>query len=143
MSEALLAERTVEAAPSDHPRAGEILTPAALGLLGDIHCRFDARRRDLLAARLDVQARYDAGELPDFRADTADIRSAEWVVAPAPADLQDRRVEITGPTSRKMVINALNSGAKTFMADFEDSTAPTWDNLIDGQANKIDRWRGT
>ena len=143
MSEAVLAERTVEAAQSDHPRAGEILTPAALALLAEIHRRFDARRRDLLAARLDVQARYDAGELPDFRADTAAIRAADWTIVPAPADLQDRRVEITGPTTRKMVINALNSGAKTFMADFEDSTAPTWDNLIDGQANLIDRWRGT
>ena len=143
MSETLLAERTVEAAPSDHPRAAEILTPAALALLGAIHRRFDARRRDLLAARLEVQARYDAGELPDFRTDTAAIRAADWQVAPAPADLTDRRVEITGPTTRKMVINALNSGAKTFMADFEDSTAPTWDNLIDGQANLIDRWRGS
>ncbi len=139
----MLAERTVEAAPSDHPRAAEILTPAALELLGAIHRRFDARRRDLLAMRLDVQKRYDAGALPDFRADTAAIRKADWRVAPAPDDLQDRRVEITGPTTRKMVINALNSGARTFMADFEDSTAPTWHNLIDGQANLIDRWRGT
>ena len=143
MSEATLAEQKVEASPSDHPRAGEILTPVALELLGAIHRRFDARRRELLAARLDVQARYDTGGLPDFRADTAAIRESDWTVAPAPADLQDRRVEITGPTTRKMVINALNSGAKTFMADFEDSTAPTWDNLIDGQANLIDRWRGT
>ena len=143
MSETILAERTVEAAPSAHPRAAEIFTPAALDLLGAIHHRFDARRRDLLAARLEVQARYDAGELPDFRADTAAIRAADWQVAPAPDDLSDRRVEITGPTTRKMVINALNSGAKTFMADFEDSTAPTWDNLIDGQANLVDRWRGT
>ena len=140
MSETLLDERTVEASPSDHPRAGEILTPAALGLLGEIHHRFDARRRDLVAARLDMQRRYDAGHLPDFRADTAAIRSDEWMVARAPDDLQDRRVDITGPTTRKMVINALNSGAKTFMADFEDSTAPTWDNLIDGQANLRDRW---
>ena len=143
MSETLLDERTVEASPSDHPRAGEILTPAALDLLGEIHRRFDVRRRDLLAARLDVQKRYDAGELPDFRVDTTAIRAGDWMVARAPDDLQDRRVEITGPTTRKMVINALNSGAKTFMADFEDSTAPTWDNLIDGQANLIDRWRGT
>ena len=142
MSEAILAERTVEAAPSDHPRASEIMTPAALALLGDIHLRFDARRRDLLAARAEVQKRYDAGDLPDFRADTAAIRETDWQVAPAPADLADRRVEITGPTSRKMVINALNSGAKTFMADLEDSTAPTWDNIIDGQANLIDRWSG-
>ncbi|MEO5577994.1 MAG: malate synthase A [Sphingomicrobium sp.] len=142
MSEEVL-ERMVEASPSNHPRAGEILTPAALNLLGEIHRRFDRRRRDLLAARLAVQARYDAGELPDFRADTAAIRAGDWTVARAPDDLQDRRVEITGPTTRKMVINALNSGAKTFMADFEDSTAPTWGNILDGQANLIDRWRGT
>ncbi|MEO6580849.1 MAG: malate synthase A [Sphingomicrobium sp.] len=135
-------ERLVEASPSDHPRAGEILTPAVVNLLGEIHRRFDQRRRDLLAARLDRQHHYDAGAMPDFRADTAAIRAADWTVAPAPADLQDRRVEITGPTTRKMVINALNSGAKTFMADFEDSTAPTWHNIIDGQANLIDRWRG-
>ena len=141
--EAVLEERTVSAAPSDHPRTAEILTPAALALLGAIHRQFDSRRRALLAARRDVQARYDAGALPDFRADTADIRAGDWMVALAPDDLQDRRVEITGPTTRKMVINALNSGAKTFMADFEDSTAPTWHNLIDGQANLIDRWRGT
>ncbi len=142
MSSATLAERTVEAASSDHPRVGEILTPAALELLGEIHRRFDSRRRDLLDARIAKQQRYDRGELPDFRADTAAIRDSDWHVAPAPADLADRRVEITGPTTRKMVINALNSGAKTFMADFEDSTAPTWYNIIDGQANLIDRWTG-
>lgn len=142
MSDALLAERTVEAAPSDHPRVAEILSPAALSLLGDIHRRFDPRRRELLAERIVKQQRYDTGELPDFRADTADIRDGDWTVAPAPADLQDRRVEITGPTTRKMVINALNSGARTFMADFEDSTAPTWTNILDGQANLIDRWQG-
>ncbi len=142
MSEATLAERTVEAAPSDHPRLDEILTPEALALLGQIHRRFDSRRRDLLAARIARQDYYDKGELPDFRADTAAIRDSDWTVSPAPADLADRRVEITGPTTRKMVINALNSGAKTFMADFEDSTAPTWGNIIDGQANLIDRWQG-
>ena len=142
MSQSTLAERTVEAASSEHPRAGEILTPAALALLGEIHRRFDTRRRDLLLSRVAKQKRYDLGEMPDFRADTAAIRDSDWAVSPAPSDLQDRRVEITGPTTRKMVINALNSGAKTFMADFEDSTAPTWDNIIDGQANLIDRWRG-
>ena len=82
------------------------------------------------------------GEVPDFLAETADIRAADWRVAPAPADLADRRVEITGPTNAKMVINALNSGAQVFMADFEDATAPAFDTLIDGQANLIDRWRG-
>ena len=142
MSDLLLAEPPVRAAPSDHPRAAEVLSEEALALLGALHRRFDARRRALLAARAERQRRFDAGELPDFPAETAAIRAAEWRVAPAPGDLADRRVEITGPPTRKMVINALNSGAKVFMADFEDSTAPTFANLIDGQANLIDRWRG-
>jgi malate synthase len=142
MSETLLAEPRVRAAQSDHPRAQEILSGDALAFLGQLHRRFNARRLALLDARLGRQARFDEGELPDFRSDTASIRAAEWTVAPAPADLLDRRVEITGPPTRKMVINALNSGARTFMADFEDSTAPTFANLVDGQANLIDRWRG-
>ncbi|HEU4877767.1 MAG TPA: malate synthase A, partial [Sphingomicrobium sp.] len=115
----------------------------ALGFLATLHRHFDARRRALLAERMERQARLDAGEVPDFRHDTAAIHCGDWRVAPAPADLQDRRVEITGPTNAKMVINALNSGAKVFMADFEDATAPAFDILIDGQANLIDRWRGT
>jgi malate synthase len=142
MSGMLVEERAVDAAPSTHPRAGEVLSADALVLLGELHRRFDSRRRALLAERLDKQRRYDSGDLPDFRADTAAIRDSDWQVAPAPADLRDRRVEITGPPTAKMIINALNSGARTFMADFEDSTAPSWDNLIDGQANLIDRWRG-
>jgi malate synthase len=120
-----------------------VLSEDALRFLFKLHRHFDNQRKALLAARAARQARFDAGEWPDFRADTADIRSADWRVAPAPADLADRRVEITGPTNAKMLINALNSGARVFMADFEDATAPAFDTLIDGQANLIDRWRGT
>ncbi|MBP7705081.1 MAG: malate synthase A [Caulobacter sp.] len=123
-------------------RATEILTPEALSFVADLHRRFDGRRRELLAAREARQARFDAGELPDFLPETADVRAGDWTVAPIPADLQDRRVEITGPVDRKMIINALNSGAKVFMADFEDATSPTWANLVEGQINLKDRWGG-
>ena len=116
----------------------EILTADALAFLADLHRRFDARRRGLLAARVEAKAGFDRGELPHFPTETAEVRAAEWTVAPLPADLQDRRVEITGPVDRKMIINALNSGAKMFMADFEDSTSPTWANLLDGQLNLRD-----
>lgn len=124
-------------------RQDEVLTPEALGFLSELHRRFDGRRKALLKARQTRQARYDAGELPDFRTDTLDIRQGDWRVAPAPHDLRDRRVEITGPVDRKMVINALNSGARVFMADFEDATAPTWANMIEGQVNLKDLWAGT
>lgn len=123
-------------------RANEVLTREAVAFVADLHRRFDARRRELLAARTARQARFDAGELPDFLAETADVRAADWKVAPIPADLQDRRVEITGPVDRKMIINALNSGAKVFMADFEDATSPTWANVVEGQVNLKDRWAG-
>ncbi len=123
-------------------RATEILTPAALDFLAGLHRRFDARRRELLALRVQRQARFDAGELPDFLEETAAIRAGDWRIGPIPADLTDRRVEITGPVDRKMIINGLNSGAKVFMADFEDATAPTWNNLIEGQINLRDRWSG-
>jgi len=123
-------------------RAVEILTPEALAFVADLHRRFDARRRELLAARTARQARFDAGELPDFLPETAALRAADWTVAPIPADLQDRRVEITGPVDRKMIINALNCGAKVFMADFEDATSPTWTNVLEGQVNLKDRWAG-
>jgi malate synthase len=123
-------------------RAGEILTPEALAFVADLHRTFDARRRELLQARKVRQADFDAGMLPDFLPGTAAIRAADWTVAPIPADLQDRRVEITGPVDRKMILNALNSGAKVFMADFEDATAPTWANVIEGQVNLKDRWAG-
>ena len=120
-----------------------ILPPAALDLLAGLHRRFDGRRRALLEDRVRRQRRFDAGALPDFRADTAAIRSGDWTVAPVPAALQDRRVEITGPVDPKMVINALNSGANCYMADFEDSTSPTWSNLIAGQRALREAVRGT
>ena len=124
-------------------RAAEILTPEALDFLAGLHRRFDGRRRELLAARAERQTRFDAGARPDFLAATAAVREADWKVGPIPADLMDRRVEITGPVDRKMIINALNSGARVFMADFEDATSPTWANLVDGQINLKDRWAGT
>ena len=120
-----------------------ILTSAALGFLVDLQRRFNTQRLDLLAARKQRQARFDAGESPDFLADTRAVRESDWKVAPIPQILLDRRVEITGPVDRKMIINALNSDAKVFMADFEDSTSPTWDNLLDGQQNLADAVAGT
>jgi malate synthase len=119
-------------------RDEEILSPDALAFVAELHRRFDVTRRELLAARVERQERIDAGELPDFLPQTREIRESDWRVAPVPADLQDRRVEITGPVDRKMVINALNSGARCFMADFEDANAPTWRNNLDGQANLTD-----
>ncbi|MDW2980064.1 malate synthase A [Rhodanobacter sp. KK11] len=130
----------IHADPTGH--AG-ILTPAALAFLARLHRRFEATRRRLLQARHERQAGYDAGDLPDFRADTAAIRDGDWRVASIPAALQDRRVEITGPVERKMIINALNSGAKVFMADFEDSSSPTFANQLDGQLNLRDAVDGT
>ena len=115
-----------------------ILTTEALAFIIGLQRQFNARRLELLGWRVARQARLDAGALPDFLEETASIRSADWKVAPVPADLQDRRVEITGPTDRKMVINALNSGASVFMADFEDSSTPTWSNQLDGQINLRD-----
>ena len=113
-----------------------ILTPQAVGFVAHLYRKYESRRRDLMAARLMRQARLDSGkETFGFLPQTRSIREAEWTVAPVPADLQDRRVEITGPVERKMVINALNSGASAFMADFEDSCTPTWDNMIRGQIN--------
>ncbi|MCW5724316.1 MAG: malate synthase A [Maricaulaceae bacterium] len=118
-----------------------ILAPHALAFLAGLHRRFDARRLALLAEREARQERIDAGELPDFPKETADIRASNWKVRPAPHDLRDRRVEITGPVDRKMIVNALNSGARCFMADFEDATAPSWANIIEGQANLRDAIR--
>jgi malate synthase len=132
----------IAAAPSEVAGAEHILSPDALAFLAELHELFDARRLELLGRRIERQARFDAGELPDFPEETRDIREAEWTVAPIPADLQDRRVEITGPTNAKMLINALNSGAKVFMADFEDATAPAWDELVQGQVNLRNRWLG-
>jgi malate synthase len=119
-------------------RDAEVLSPAALEFLEALHRTFDARRRELLHLRHVRQAQLDAGRLPDFLPETASVRAADWKIAPIPKDLQDRRVEITGPVDRKMLINALNSGATMFMADFEDSHTPTFRNNLDGQANLID-----
>jgi malate synthase len=132
----------IELAPAP-AGTGWLLSPGALAFVADLHGRFDARRLALLAARRERQRAYDAGALPDFRADTAAIRAGDWRVAPIPAALQDRRVEITGPVDPKMVINALNSGAQCYMADFEDSTSPTWANLLAGQAALHGAVRGT
>jgi len=137
-----LSEPPARATPPGVARSDQILSPEALAFVAGLHRRFDGRRQALLAARTERQRAFDAGALPDFLPETAHIRESEWTVAPIPADLLDRRVEITGPTDRKMVINALNSGAQAFMADFEDATSPTWANLIEGQANLYDYWRG-
>jgi malate synthase len=120
-----------------------VLTDDALAFVGALHERFESRRRELLAARVQRRARIAAGEMLDFLADTQAIRGGDWQVAPAPADYCDRRVEITGPVDRKMVINALNSGARGFMADFEDSLSPTWANVVQGQLNLTDAIAGT
>lgn len=120
-----------------------ILTPEALAFLSELHYRFNATRLRLLQEREAVQRRIDGGWKPHFLEKTQVIREADWKVAPIPADLQDRRVEITGPVDRKMVINALNSGAKVFMADFEDSHAPSWFNTIGGQINLRDAIEGS
>jgi malate synthase len=119
----------------------QILTPEALGLVAKLHRQFEPRRQELLARRAARQEEFDAGKLPDFLPDSKRIRESEWQVGKQPRDLLDRRVEITGPTDRKMVINALNCGASTFMADFEDANCPTWHNMIDGQINLRDAVR--
>jgi malate synthase len=120
----------------------EILSPEALAFLIDLHRKFDDRRRELLDRRVARYQEIVAGKMPDFLPETKSIRDADWTVAPIPADLQDRRVEITGPVERKMIINALNSGASVFMADFEDANSPNWSNNMDGQVNLRDYVRG-
>ena len=114
-----------------------ILTPGALDFLEALHRKFNATRESLLRRRRERQDELNAGALPDFPSDRT-IRDTEWVIASTPPDLQNRRVEITGPTDRKMLINALNSGASIYMADFEDANSPTWGNMVTGQANLID-----
>jgi malate synthase len=116
----------------------EVLTDDALEFVAGLHRRFNPVREQLLAARAERQQRIAAGELPDFLPETREIREGDWQVAPVPPDLRDRRVEITGPVERKMMINALNSGARCFMADFEDANSPTWANCVEGHANLID-----
>jgi malate synthase A len=125
------------------PEFSRILTTDALAFVADLARTFRPRVEELLARRRDRQARFDAGERPDFLPETASVRAGDWKVAPLPNDLLDRRTEITGPTDRKMVINALNSGAAVFMADFEDANSPTWDNMVDGQINLGDAVRRT
>ncbi len=124
------------------PGYERVLSAEALEFVAAIARRFEAQRQRLLEARAERQAAWDAGTLPGFLPETKAIREGDWKVAPIPKDLLDRRVEITGPTSRKMVINALNSGASVFMADFEDALSPTWPNVIEGQMNLMDYWLG-
>ena len=121
-----------------NPEFAAILTPQALDFVAKLSRQFEGRRRELMAARAQRQSQFDTGKLPDFLPQTKAIRDGDWSIPAAPADLQDRHVEITGPTDRKMVINALNCGANVFMADFEDSNSPTWENMIDGQINLCD-----
>ncbi len=125
------------------PEFAQILTPQAVAFVAKLHRQFEARRQELLARRAVRQKQFDSGTLPDFLPETKQVRESNWTIAPQPRDLLDRRVEITGPTDRKMVINALNCGASTFMADFEDANCPTWHNMIDGQINLRDAVRRT
>jgi malate synthase len=131
----------VEIKGSVAPSQADVLTREALDFVADLHRRFDPERRARLAARAERQQRLDAGEAPDFLPSTREVRESAWRVAPTPPDLEDRRCEITGPVERKMMINALNSGARVFMADFEDSLSPTWDNAVTGQRNLTDAIR--
>jgi len=134
----------IEIKGTPQPGQERVLTPEAVEFVAGLHREFDAERKRLLRERVERQERIDAGEMPDFLQKTAHIRTDHsWKVAAIPDDLQDRRTEITGPVDRKMVINALNSGAKVFMADFEDATSPTWANLISGQVNLQDAVRRT
>jgi malate synthase len=121
----------------------DVLTPECTAFVTGLGRRFGARVAELLAGRRATQARYDAGYRPRFLPETKSIRESAWTVATLPVDLRDRRVEITGPVDRKMIINALNSGASVFMADFEDSNSPTWTSVLDGQANLIEAVRRT
>ena len=116
----------------------EILSPEAINFLIELHNKFNTKRIDLLEKRKEREKLINNGHLPDFLTSTSEIRNQDWKVAPVPKDLQNRKVEITGPTDRKMVINALNSGANAYMADFEDSNTPTWSNQLDGQINMRD-----
>src|SRR3954471_5277727 len=143
MPTSVVAANGIEALGRSSPEFATILTPEALAFVEKLERKFGARRHELLARRAARQKEFDAGKLPDFLAETKEIRASEWRIAPQPQDMLDRRVEITGPTDRKMVINALNSGAATFMADFEDANCPTWHNMVDGQLNLRDAVRRT
>jgi malate synthase len=141
MSVSALAAKDIALTGRMTPAFAEILTDEALDFVARLHRQFEPRRQELLARRAERQKEFDAGKLPDFLRETKAIREGDWKVAAQPRDLHDRRVEITGPTDRKMVINALNSGASTFMADFEDANCPTWHNMVDGQINLRDAVR--
>jgi malate synthase len=123
------------------PEFAQVLTPVALAFAARLQRAFGARRTELLARRVARQVRFDAGDLPDFLVETQAVREGDWTCDPVPGDLQDRRVEITGPVDRKMIINALNSGANVFMADFEDANTPLWTNNVQGQLNLRDAIR--
>jgi malate synthase len=138
-----MAESTLTFTASVRAEYNDILTPEAVAFVQSLAERFTARRDELLKARVKRQQEIDAGKMPDFLSETKSIRESEWKVAPIPADLLDRRVEITGPVERKMIINALNSGAKVFMADFEDSLTPAWDKVMEGHINLKDAIRRT
>ncbi|MBU9673628.1 malate synthase A [Planococcus sp. CP5-4] len=137
----MLTKSNVQITGEAVPGMEEILTPEALEFIEKLHTRFDNRRIELLEKRQVRQKELDSGKKLDFLPETKNIREGDWKIAPLPEDMKDRRVEITGPTNRKMLINALNSGAKMFMADLEDATAPNWFNVIDGQVNLRDAVR--
>ncbi|HYN43865.1 MAG TPA: malate synthase A [Thermoanaerobaculia bacterium] len=140
---AALASEGIDVLGPIGPQYDEILTPEALRFVASLQRTFGARREELLARRVEAQKKIDSGVLPDFLPETEEIRKSDWKVAPIPKGLEDRRVEITGPVERKMVINALNSGASVFLADFEDANSPTWSNCIEGQLNLRDAIDGT
>src|SRR5438876_6789966 len=139
----VMAANDIKVRGTRRPEWDSILTPAALQSVAALQREFNPRREELLAKREERKKRLDASELPDFLPDTKKIRESDWRVAPIPRDLEDRRVEITGPVDRKMIINALNSGANVFMADFEDANSPTWANNIEGHVNLRDAIKGT
>jgi malate synthase len=143
MTELEIVTTDIDVLAEVRPEWDAILSDEALGFVAALHKEFNPRRLELLAAREARKARLDAGELPDFLPETRGIRESDWTVAPIPHDLRDRRVEITGPVDRKMIINALNSGANVFMADFEDANSPTWANCVEGQLNLHDAVRRT
>jgi malate synthase len=132
----------IEISGAIKPGYERVLTPEALAFVADLARSFEPARRQLMARREERQAALDAGALPNFLEETKSIREGDWKIRGVPKDLLDRRVEITGPTTRKMIINALNSGASVFMADFEDALSPTWDNIVEGQINLMDLWCG-
>jgi malate synthase len=133
----------VEITGAIKPGFEKVLTKEAVAFVADLQRKFNARRVELLAARVERQKKLDAGEKPDFLPETKKIRDSDWTVAPLPKDILDRRVELTGPVDRKMIINALNCGANVFMADFEDASTPTWANMVEGQLNLMDAVRRT